>query len=49
VTSGGRFKLDVLKNKAKRSLTSSLENIFSRVRLNWAILGKRKTELGYPR
>ncbi|NP_001391601.1 TBC1 domain family member 4 isoform 2 [Mus musculus] len=30
VTSGGRFKLDVLKNKAKRSLTSSLENIFSR-------------------
>lgn len=29
-TSGGRFKLDVLKNKAKRSLTSSLENIFSR-------------------
>lgn len=32
-TSGGRFKLDVLKNKAKKSLTSSLENIFSRVRL----------------
>uniref|UniRef100_A0A8C0IEY7 TBC1 domain family member 4 n=1 Tax=Bubo bubo TaxID=30461 RepID=A0A8C0IEY7_BUBBB len=31
--SGGRFKLDVLKNKAKKSLTSSLENIFSRVRL----------------
>lgn len=29
-TSGGRFKLDVLKNKAKKSLTSSLENIFSR-------------------
>lgn len=29
-TGGGRFKLDVLKNKAKRSLTSSLENIFSR-------------------
>ncbi|KAG3292892.1 TBC1 domain family member 4, transcript variant X3 [Ictidomys tridecemlineatus] len=28
--SGGRFKLDILKNKAKRSLTSSLENIFSR-------------------
>ncbi|XP_054829635.1 TBC1 domain family member 4 isoform X3 [Eublepharis macularius] len=28
--SGGRFKLDVLKNKAKKSLTSSLENIFSR-------------------
>ncbi|KAJ8012564.1 hypothetical protein DPEC_G00044170 [Dallia pectoralis] len=27
---GGRFKLDVLKNKAKTSLTSSLENIFSR-------------------
>uniref|UniRef100_A0A8B9G983 TBC1 domain family member 4 n=1 Tax=Amazona collaria TaxID=241587 RepID=A0A8B9G983_9PSIT len=32
-TSGGRFKLDILKNKAKKSLTSSLENIFSRVRL----------------
>ncbi|XP_064225202.1 TBC1 domain family member 4 isoform X5 [Aotus nancymaae] len=29
-TSSGRFKLDILKNKAKRSLTSSLENIFSR-------------------
>ncbi|XP_054979654.1 TBC1 domain family member 4 isoform X2 [Sorex araneus] len=29
-TSTGRFKLDILKNKAKRSLTSSLENIFSR-------------------
>ncbi|GCC23936.1 TBC1 domain family member 4 isoform X2 [Chiloscyllium punctatum] len=28
--STGRFKLDVLKNKAKKSLTSSLENIFSR-------------------
>ncbi|XP_008105100.1 TBC1 domain family member 4 isoform X2 [Anolis carolinensis] len=28
--SGGRFKLDILKNKAKKSLTSSLENIFSR-------------------
>ncbi|XP_036749697.2 TBC1 domain family member 4 isoform X2 [Manis pentadactyla] len=28
--SSGRFKLDILKNKAKRSLTSSLENIFSR-------------------
>uniref|UniRef100_A0A3P8X9B5 TBC1 domain family member 4 n=1 Tax=Esox lucius TaxID=8010 RepID=A0A3P8X9B5_ESOLU len=28
---GGRFKLDILKNKAKTSLTSSLENIFSRV------------------
>ncbi|XP_062313562.1 TBC1 domain family member 4 isoform X1 [Osmerus eperlanus] len=27
---GGRFKLDVLKNKARSSLTSSLENIFSR-------------------
>ncbi|XP_025900306.1 TBC1 domain family member 4 [Nothoprocta perdicaria] len=27
---GGRFKLDILKNKAKKSLTSSLENIFSR-------------------
>uniref|UniRef100_F7ESY3 TBC1 domain family member 4 n=1 Tax=Monodelphis domestica TaxID=13616 RepID=F7ESY3_MONDO len=30
VGSSGRFKLDILKNKAKRSLTSSLENIFSR-------------------
>uniref|UniRef100_A0A8C7SNS9 TBC1 domain family member 4 n=1 Tax=Oncorhynchus mykiss TaxID=8022 RepID=A0A8C7SNS9_ONCMY len=29
-TTGGRFKLDILKNKAKSSLTSSLENIFSR-------------------
>lgn len=29
-TTSGRFKLDILKNKAKRSLTSSLENIFSR-------------------
>ncbi|XP_019385342.1 PREDICTED: TBC1 domain family member 4 [Crocodylus porosus] len=28
--SGGRFKLDILKNKARKSLTSSLENIFSR-------------------
>lgn len=28
--SSGRFKLDILKNKAKKSLTSSLENIFSR-------------------
>lgn len=28
--SGGRFKLDILKNKAKKSLTSSLENIFAR-------------------
>ncbi|KAK0139453.1 TBC1 domain family member 4 [Merluccius polli] len=27
---GGRFKLDVLKNKARTSLTSSLENIFTR-------------------
>uniref|UniRef100_UPI003AAB5472 TBC1 domain family member 4 isoform X6 n=1 Tax=Centroberyx gerrardi TaxID=166262 RepID=UPI003AAB5472 len=27
---GGRFKLDILKNKARTSLTSSLENIFSR-------------------
>lgn len=27
---GGRFKLDVLKNKARTSLTSSLENIFAR-------------------
>lgn len=26
----GRFKLDILKNKAKKSLTSSLENIFAR-------------------
>ncbi|KAM3935611.1 TBC1 domain family member 4 isoform 2-T2 [Leptodactylus fuscus] len=26
----GRFTLDILKNKAKKSLTSSLENIFSR-------------------
>ncbi|KAM4700423.1 TBC1 domain family member 4 isoform 2-T2 [Discoglossus pictus] len=26
----GRFKLDILKNKAKKSFTSSLENIFSR-------------------
>ncbi|KAJ1077402.1 hypothetical protein K5549_018556, partial [Capra hircus] len=40
-TSSGRFKLDILKNKAKRSLTSSLENIFSRVRLN--MLGKCHT------
>ncbi|XP_056145479.1 TBC1 domain family member 4 isoform X1 [Lampris incognitus] len=30
MTSGGRFKLDILKNKARTSLTSSLENIFSR-------------------
>ncbi|XP_055005327.1 TBC1 domain family member 4 isoform X2 [Boleophthalmus pectinirostris] len=29
-TSGSRFKLDVLKNKARSSLTSSLENIFAR-------------------
>uniref|UniRef100_A0A8C5C8W6 TBC1 domain family, member 4 n=1 Tax=Gadus morhua TaxID=8049 RepID=A0A8C5C8W6_GADMO len=29
---GGRFKLDALKNKARTSLTSSLENIFTRVR-----------------
>uniref|UniRef100_A0A667ZQ05 TBC1 domain family member 4 n=1 Tax=Myripristis murdjan TaxID=586833 RepID=A0A667ZQ05_9TELE len=28
---GGRFKLDILKNKARTSLTNSLENIFSRV------------------
>ncbi|XP_038674332.1 TBC1 domain family member 4 isoform X2 [Scyliorhinus canicula] len=28
--STGRFKLDVLKNKARKSLTNSLENIFSR-------------------
>nr|XP_033804637.1 TBC1 domain family member 4 isoform X2 [Geotrypetes seraphini] len=30
ITPSGRFKLDILKNKAKKSLTSSLENIFSR-------------------
>ncbi|KAM9320504.1 TBC1 domain family member 4 [Gastrophryne carolinensis] len=30
IAPGGRFKLDILKNKAKKSLTSSLENIFSR-------------------
>uniref|UniRef100_A0A8B9I0L2 TBC1 domain family, member 4 n=1 Tax=Astyanax mexicanus TaxID=7994 RepID=A0A8B9I0L2_ASTMX len=30
-TAAGRNKLDVLKNKARSSLTSSLENIFSRV------------------
>uniref|UniRef100_A0A7N6C0C3 TBC1 domain family member 4 n=1 Tax=Anabas testudineus TaxID=64144 RepID=A0A7N6C0C3_ANATE len=29
-----RFKLDILKNKARTSLTSSLENIFARVSLN---------------
>ncbi|CAL9690408.1 unnamed protein product [Knipowitschia caucasica] len=29
-TSGSRFKLDLLKNKARSSLTSSLENIFAR-------------------
>uniref|UniRef100_A0A8C5CV92 TBC1 domain family, member 4 n=1 Tax=Gadus morhua TaxID=8049 RepID=A0A8C5CV92_GADMO len=29
---GGRFKLDALKNKARTSLTSSLENIFTRMR-----------------
>ncbi|XP_030642138.1 TBC1 domain family member 4 [Chanos chanos] len=29
-STGGRFKLDVLKNKARTSLTNSLENIFSR-------------------
>ncbi|XP_033842560.1 TBC1 domain family member 4 isoform X2 [Periophthalmus magnuspinnatus] len=29
-TGGSRFKLDVLKNKARSSLTSSLENIFAR-------------------
>uniref|UniRef100_H3DBZ3 TBC1 domain family member 4 n=1 Tax=Tetraodon nigroviridis TaxID=99883 RepID=H3DBZ3_TETNG len=28
--SGSRFKLDILKNKARTSLTSSLENIFAR-------------------
>ncbi|XP_033867190.3 TBC1 domain family member 4-like isoform X2 [Acipenser ruthenus] len=28
--SSGKFKLDILKSKAKKSLTSSLENIFSR-------------------
>uniref|UniRef100_A0A4W5KP64 TBC1 domain family member 4 n=1 Tax=Hucho hucho TaxID=62062 RepID=A0A4W5KP64_9TELE len=31
---GGRFNLDILKNKAKSSLTSSLENIFSRSSLS---------------
>uniref|UniRef100_A0A8C7NCA2 TBC1 domain family member 4 n=1 Tax=Oncorhynchus kisutch TaxID=8019 RepID=A0A8C7NCA2_ONCKI len=35
---GGRFKLDILKNKAKSSLTSSLENIFSRVLPLWLSL-----------
>lgn len=30
---GSRFKLDILKNKARSSLTSSLENIFARVGL----------------
>uniref|UniRef100_W5N029 TBC1 domain family member 4 n=1 Tax=Lepisosteus oculatus TaxID=7918 RepID=W5N029_LEPOC len=30
VSTSGRFKLDVLKNKARKSLTNSLENIFSR-------------------
>uniref|UniRef100_A0A7N8WPZ9 TBC1 domain family, member 4 n=1 Tax=Mastacembelus armatus TaxID=205130 RepID=A0A7N8WPZ9_9TELE len=29
-SSSGRFKLDILKNKARTSLTSSLENIFAR-------------------
>ncbi|MBN3308158.1 TBCD4 protein, partial [Amia calva] len=30
LSTSGRFKLDILKNKARKSLTSSLENIFSR-------------------
>uniref|UniRef100_A0A8C9XK36 TBC1 domain family member 4 n=1 Tax=Sander lucioperca TaxID=283035 RepID=A0A8C9XK36_SANLU len=30
-TTSSRFKLDILKNKARTSLTSSLENMFSRV------------------
>uniref|UniRef100_A0A665VEG2 TBC1 domain family member 4 n=1 Tax=Echeneis naucrates TaxID=173247 RepID=A0A665VEG2_ECHNA len=32
--SSSRFKLDILKNKARTSLTSSLENIIARVRLS---------------
>uniref|UniRef100_A0A671USY2 TBC1 domain family member 4 n=1 Tax=Sparus aurata TaxID=8175 RepID=A0A671USY2_SPAAU len=32
--SKGRFKLDILKNKARSSLTTSLENIIARVRLS---------------
>uniref|UniRef100_A0A671UUF7 TBC1 domain family member 4 n=1 Tax=Sparus aurata TaxID=8175 RepID=A0A671UUF7_SPAAU len=31
---GSRFKLDILKNKARSSLTTSLENIIARVRLS---------------
>uniref|UniRef100_A0A8C6P907 TBC1 domain family member 4 n=1 Tax=Nothobranchius furzeri TaxID=105023 RepID=A0A8C6P907_NOTFU len=34
LTTGSRFKLDILKNKARTSLTSSLENIFARVGLS---------------
>uniref|UniRef100_A0A669EYQ8 TBC1 domain family member 4 n=1 Tax=Oreochromis niloticus TaxID=8128 RepID=A0A669EYQ8_ORENI len=33
-TTGSRFKLDIFKNKARSSLTSSLENIFARVGLS---------------
>uniref|UniRef100_A0A8C6VT98 TBC1 domain family member 4 n=1 Tax=Nothobranchius furzeri TaxID=105023 RepID=A0A8C6VT98_NOTFU len=33
-STGSRFKLDILKNKARTSLTSSLENIFARVGLS---------------
>uniref|UniRef100_A0A4W6DDY1 TBC1 domain family member 4 n=1 Tax=Lates calcarifer TaxID=8187 RepID=A0A4W6DDY1_LATCA len=33
VATSSRFKLDILKNKARTSLTSSLENIFARVGL----------------
>uniref|UniRef100_A0A8C6XV63 TBC1 domain family member 4 n=1 Tax=Naja naja TaxID=35670 RepID=A0A8C6XV63_NAJNA len=38
-TSSGRFTLDILKNKAKKSLTSSLENIFSRGNIQNTQLG----------
>uniref|UniRef100_A0A7N8Y989 TBC1 domain family member 4 n=1 Tax=Mastacembelus armatus TaxID=205130 RepID=A0A7N8Y989_9TELE len=34
MATSSRFKLDILKNKARTSLTSSLENIFARVGLN---------------
>uniref|UniRef100_A0A7N5ZVN0 TBC1 domain family member 4 n=1 Tax=Anabas testudineus TaxID=64144 RepID=A0A7N5ZVN0_ANATE len=34
ISTSSRFKLDILKNKARTSLTSSLENIFARVSLN---------------
>uniref|UniRef100_A0A671USP9 TBC1 domain family member 4 n=1 Tax=Sparus aurata TaxID=8175 RepID=A0A671USP9_SPAAU len=33
-TTSSRFKLDILKNKARSSLTTSLENIIARVRLS---------------